>query len=409
MKTRIFFCLVLAVLPLRMVAQSATWNFDAGGGSNAITFTFRWDSVGQRIGIKLEAHLVYAGGSYATAVAGPGATPSETRWDWSFGAGGGHYYSEERFVAVTPGVTSVSFTCSGIAAPVVVQTGDQPKYKVTVKLFNSKNYAVRYKLLQGSTTLGETSLGPNSGLIQSFVTTSPDAITVLELVDGLNYDGAHWVAVEGAVYSSPVATATPTLVPRATDPVSETVVPENVNLPDNISPSPAPATAPVWKPKAPSAPVVFPSTTPNNDPAGQVDLVTNAVFKAGVQGLADAIDGGVRDETFRDGVDKIVSEMKGATIEAPAEIVAPVEVDLGESSVATQLLGKLPTAPTVETPGSVTQFSAVVTVPGLQQEFELAFNLQDYPSVSVFRALVLAALSLSFFFLTLKAVKEAFA
>jgi len=142
-------------------------------------------------------------------------------------------------------------------------------YKVTVKLFNSRTVPARYKLMQGSANLGEVTLQPNTGLIQTFTTSSNDPVTVLEEIDDLTKDGPLWVEVTGAVTSVPVATITPI-------PTSQPDDPQTVNQSPDIpnSPKTETSTSPVWK-----------QPTPNNDPTQQKDLLTNAVFREGIEKL----------------------------------------------------------------------------------------------------------------------------
>ncbi|MBI2513543.1 MAG: hypothetical protein HYV96_16360 [Opitutae bacterium] len=389
MKTRILSLLsvVLALAPL--CAFAVVQQTLSGTGGTSITFA--WD--GSTLSISGSAH------DYNSA-------------DYSAdGSAWSSFSAVPQSVAFNAPKAYIRISRNGgtVASSSMDNPAGAPKYKVTVKLFNSHDYPVTYKLVQGSTVLGQITLSAHEGLIQSFVTENPDPITVFEQVSGISYDGGQWLAVEGAVHESAVKTATPTLVPNDTTPVNETIVPEDVNLPDDISPTPAPASQPVWKPRPSGPSPTWTPSTPNNDPGNQTDLLTNATYRQGIENIMTGQAALVQGAEYREGTDKIVSALNGTPLTPPTELTAPEVVDLQQNSVATKLLSKLPTAPTVETPGTVTQFSATLKVPGIQDEYALAFDLADYPAVSVFRALVLAALSISFFFLTLKAVKEAFA
>ncbi|MBI2510512.1 MAG: hypothetical protein HYV96_00915 [Opitutae bacterium] len=389
MKTRIRFLLaaLFSLAPLCAVAvvqQTLT-------GTAGTSFTFAWD--GATLSLSGEAHDYNSadysadGSSWSSFSAVPQSVP---------------FSAAKAYIRI-------SRNGGTLASSSMDNPANAQKYKVTVSLFNSHDYPVSYKLMQGTTVLGQVTLSAHEGLIQSFITDNPDPITVFEQVSGISYDGGQWIAVEGAVHESAVKTATPTLVPNDTTPVNETIVPEDVNLPDDISPTPAPESQPVWKPRPSGPSPTWTPSTPNTDPGNQTDLLTNATYRQGIENIMTGQAALVQGSEYREGTDKIVSALNGTALTPPAELAALDVVDLNQKTVASKLLSKLPTAPTVETPGTVTQFSATVKVPGIQDEYALAFDLADYPAVSVFRALVLAALSLSFFFLTLKAVKEAFA
>jgi hypothetical protein len=156
----------------------------------------------------------------------------------------------------------------------------QTQHKVTVSLFNKRTVPVRYKLMQGSTQIGQVTLQPNTGLIQTFVTQNADPVSVFEEIDGLSKDGTSWVEVPGATHSEKVGEVTPTSVPENQTPPSVSV-PQAPNVPTNITPTPAPSKQPIWR----SVPI-------NNDPTQQKDLLTNAIYREGVDKTVEAINQG---------------------------------------------------------------------------------------------------------------------
>lgn len=144
-------------------------------------------------------------------------------------------------------------------------------FKVTVSLFNSRDVAVTYKVMQGATEIGSVTLQPGTGLIQTFTTPSADPVTVLELVPDLAKDGDAWVVVDGATHTSTVGTATPASVPSGGSNPPAVPISQAPDVPTNTSPNVAPAAKPVWK-----------NVTVNSDPANQTDLLTNSVYREGV-------------------------------------------------------------------------------------------------------------------------------
>ena len=136
-----------------------------------------------------------------------------------------------------------------------------------------------------------------------------------------------------------------------------------------------------------------------NPTATQVDLLTNKTFRQGIDALSSKVSI-VSSSLSGDGVQtKNFDQTNPATVNPT-------------SAQAIGVLSKLPTAPTIVKPGSVSTFafSKDVTLAGHSFNFDFSFDLAHFSTaINIMRALMEGALVVWFFFLTLKALKEAFA
>lgn len=152
-----------------------------------------------------------------------------------------------------------------------------PSCKVTVALRNDRDVTTNYRLKQNGTVVGSIAVAPGAGVIQTFNVQCDIAVTVEEFIEGLSQDGeGNWVAVEGGVTVKSVGTVTPVSVPSGEPDPAPTTVPQSTEIPKTVSPTPAPVYRPVWKPRAPAT-----------DPANQTDLLTNTVFREGIEKLKE--------------------------------------------------------------------------------------------------------------------------
>lgn len=150
--------------------------------------------------------------------------------------------------------------------------------KITVSLRNDRNVPVTYRLEQDGTVLGSITLQPGQAIIQSFTVNSASEVKVFELVSGLARDGDNWVYDPAAVHSEEVASVPPSNVePGGPNPPATPVTPAP-NVPKTVTPTP------------PSKQVVWRSVAPNNDPTQQKDLLTNAVYREGVEKIVEKLD-----------------------------------------------------------------------------------------------------------------------
>jgi hypothetical protein len=152
-----------------------------------------------------------------------------------------------------------------------IQVGAAEQWKVTVSLQNTRDRPVTYRLMQGGNAVGEVTLQPGEGLIQTFTVPEGTEVTVLERVTGLELQGETWVAVDGAVTTKQVGTVTPTNVPSGgtnPDPVPVQPSPE---IPTNTQTT-ATAARPVWRSSGTSMPE---------------DLLTNTVYREGIEKIKE--------------------------------------------------------------------------------------------------------------------------
>jgi len=158
-----------------------------------------------------------------------------------------------------------------------------PTFKVTVSLFNDRTVPARYKLLQGSTVLGEVTLQPGTGLIQTFETTSSETVSILEEIDDLTKDGTTWVVLPGATTTRIVQEGVAPQAPPENSPPSWTpepvVVTQAADVPESPTPSPTPGRQPVWT-----------NQPANNNPTQQTDLLTNKIYREGVDKVVTTLD-----------------------------------------------------------------------------------------------------------------------
>lgn len=265
-------------------------------------------------------------------------------------------------------------------------------FKVTVSLRNNRDVPVRYRLMQGSTVLGEVTLQPGQALIQQFTTTSTEVVTVFEEVDDLSFDGTNWVIVEGAVTTKNVTPGSGiTPVPSSTPTPTPTPITPSPDIPKTVNPNPKPDYAPVWK-----------NPTPNNNPTGQVDLLTNSVFREGVDKIGAALNS----------IDATLSEkdQTPTVAEFPQQFTETLAAT-GATEV-NALVAKLPTAPQVlpSNIGSSSHFQFTLKFPPLTQTFAVDVDMAPYSAaISFIRGLMKACLSILFFFLVVNTLKKAVA
>lgn len=262
-------------------------------------------------------------------------------------------------------------------ASLMLTAGSAQQKKVTVSLFNSRDVPVKYRAQQGETVLGEVTLQPNTGIIQQFYTYSDDPVQIYEQVDDLYFDGTSWSLVEGAVTTKQVKDG---LTPVPSNQTQQpTTVAQSTEIPKQVSPTPPPPTAPVWKPVA-----------ANTNPAAQSDLLTNPVF--------------------REGIDKIVSELKGEAV-TPSTFTQENAVTTSMAKTAVDsILPRLPAMPTITAPQAVGIYSWNMKVPGMAGTYAVVIDLTPWETpIGIFKGIVTAVMALMFFFMTLRAIKEAFA
>jgi hypothetical protein len=80
-----------------------------------------------------------------------------------------------------------------------------------------------------------------------------------------------------------------------------------------------------------------------------------------------------------------------------------------KSTVATGIRGKMPNKPTITGPGpSDGRYTFSMKIPGIDQSYDFTVDMSQYSTgILVFRTLVQSAMAVYFYFLSLRAVKEA--
>lgn len=146
-----------------------------------------------------------------------------------------------------------------------------PVYKVTISVFNGRDVPVTYVVQQGGVTIGQVTLQPGTGISQTTTTPNGDPVDVLESVPNIAKDGDAWRKVDGAVHTQKVGGVTPTSVPPGGSSPPAVPIKQAPDVPTQTATNPAPGAKPVW------TPVVV-----NNNPTAQTDLLTNAVYREGV-------------------------------------------------------------------------------------------------------------------------------
>ena len=165
-------------------------------------------------------------------------------------------------------------------------------------------------------------------------------------------------------------------------------------------------------------PYNHPNENPPLEPVYSLNLPSGMPGEAGLppdsqsvwnnQGATDALDKG----TYREGVDKLLTALDGDAVENPTTFPAEPEAEhatsMGTTAVDT-LVGKLPAVPEI-TPVSTTvsSFSWNLSIPGLEGNYAFAVDLEQWESpINLGKTLMRGVLALWFFFLVLRAVKEA--
>lgn len=160
----------------------------------------------------------------------------------------------------------------------IISIEDFPEWKVTVSLRNKRNVSVEYQLKQNGQVVGQVTLAPGQGLIQTFTVPAGTIVEVVERIPNLFRDGDVWVVTEGAVHTAVAGDVEPVLVPGSAPPPPAKEIPPAPGVPTDVKPtSGTPERQPVWVERE-----------PNNDPSQQKDLLTNTVYREGVEKLLAA-------------------------------------------------------------------------------------------------------------------------
>lgn len=272
---------------------------------------------------------------------------------------------------------------------------EPPDKVVNIALRNTSDWEITYVLVQDGDPVGSVTLQPGEAIIQQMTVPGDSDVVVVAQVPGLSYDGDNWFVVEDAVYEQQV---TPPLTPQIEPPlqpfvVPQPTIPQNAKNPANnpsggggIPPWPIEEEGEVKNPNKDKP--VWKHDDPNEDPDGQVDLLTNKIFREGIEKLLE--NGGA---------------------EGPEEL-EPGEAEEAPTVPAPDMVGKfaLPTLPT--SIGTVTTLSA--TIPGFNvsgvgwPSYDWTFDLDDHASaVSLVRGIFAGILYICYFILCVRTIRGA--
>lgn len=287
-----------------------------------------------------------------------------------------------------------------------VAPGDERTFLLSY--LNSQEYSVTLRVLDASdpnNEIGTVTLAPGQGILQQFDVPDEvtDLIVVTEAVDLLFSDGA-WVEVPGAVTEVAENGPYPSeVIPEGTQAQDEVAVPEPGNAPvtnnnfnegDNI----------IW--------------SQDNDTT-TVTILDKSTFREGVDKLIDAVGSGGGSVNVDVDTGEIVDAIEAQTAEllddsqAPSDPAAidpiePEEVIAMEGDL-TNALGMLPDAPSIVSPGTVSTLALNMNL-GEAGTYSTTIDFSQYSGpITVFRNLLKAVLTIWFFFLIVKTIREAFA
>ena len=303
----------------------------------------------------------------------------------------GFHHKYEGSLLVCPGQEIILQRYDGAGwVPYSPPAGDpQPnptnEKRITITIpANNSGVTITYKLMK--TLGGVTSMhsqfvqAPGGSAVIQTILVPNDGATyeVVSRIEGYEFTDGQWVVAEGAVKEQSVSP------PTSAD-----------DLPDADAP--------------PSQTGPISATTPTEAPSSGPATATSGgtVWRSG-GAAADALTNAV----YREGVDKITIAIEGSPVVAKSFDSAPQpeHVTSVQAAPVVALVTKLPTAPVVTEPGSESQFSVTFPIPGLAQPKTIAVDFADYSvSIAIFKTVVRAALSLWFFFLSVRAIREAFA
>jgi len=303
-------------------------------------------------------------------------------------------------------------TSSVIDGPVYqwMQVQDIQLYKYYVKFTNNSAFPARYKLVGTAVPSGEivewdgTSthpLGTLTGVLlqpgESYIATiAADGtkiqdVEVVYTVEGVDFTDGQWIVSEGAVTAVKGVDVSGSVGQLASIPVEDTVTPPQ----PNDVPSSVPVTPPATPQTSPGT-TLWKSTT-DSLPA---DLLTKSVYREGVDKTVEKLDA-------------IKKAIEGTAV-SPQNLDSSAPEGWAPSAKKSDVLAavaKLPQAPAVTMPGEAsTAFALSFVPPGMSAPVTMNVDFTDYSGpISVFKGIVRGVLAIWFFFITIRAIREAFA
>jgi len=303
------------------------------------------------------------------------------------------------------------WTYPGGTPTYLLNQGQDPQVRLSIKP-NNTAFPIIYRVMQNDEVVEEIVRMPgDGGLITNITVPTTDPVTVVALVEGLTRDGPSWVVTDDATVTE-IGGVGGEITPEV-DP-DDTEVPAP-NLPEGVDPSEDP---PVEGDSEKDRPIWDPNTD-----AKEGDGLTNATFKQGIDKLAEVFEkqgggsgGGADMSGVESRLDTANARLQGLltavqdTSDTAPDIPQDTDVALDvASSVVSPITSKLPELPEVELPESTGQFSFAFGVPGMDAQ-EFAIDLSPWETqINVFKLAIRGGLALWFFFMCVRAVREAFA
>ena len=313
-----------------------------------------------------------------------------------------------------------NFTFTTPAAPVSPKNG-------IINLRNRWKVPVRYKVMQDGVVLRQLDLEPGKAVSFQIQTLSDGYVTITEQPLGWSINPTTGEYEETPGTDGPENYVT-------------TVDPNSFSSQPNQTPNPTPVVPPAMEMKGEVG-----TTTANPAGAGTGPIFQNTatgaadnqtyregvgILNAQLQGINDKLakgipvtgstggGGGATDMTATNALlttanantSDIKTALTGGESHAAVTALSETPAELSPSSITAKITGKLPAAPTVVVPVSATEWSVTFTIPGYSTPTTIGFDLTNYSgAIAIFRGIALAGLALLFFFITLKAVRGAFA
>lgn len=309
----------------------------------------------------------------------------------------------------------------GVGDPYVL-TGTAPDYVVSVDIpANTTDAPVQYTVTQGGVQIGSLTLQPGDPATRFNVhTASSGTTTVGQVVPAVHLDAEGFLVSGG---SMTVNTLDVNPVPSGTTPSTVPVMPapsvSEATARTGSTSTNGDGTRGVWR--ADSATSGLSDSVYKEGVDAQLSLLSviagaSARSAASVDSLKASVDatrGAVNQVAVSVGQLNQSVTGDGLSVDAAPAVDVPAAVDLHSDTLASSLISKLPAAPQIQLPQPSATFSATLKLPTGQgaatSDYTVTVDPDAYPGVSIFRAICLAVLTLTFFFLVLRAVKEAFA
>ena len=272
---------------------------------------------------------------------------------------------------------------------------------VRISLLNSTDYGKTYKLIQNGVEVASQYVAPHSGGIYEITVPSDAEVRVVESVEGLQHDGPSWVEVPGSTTEVKSPPGSPILNPQSpvTPPPAPAVIPESPDVPNK---QPNGGGSGSWNPA---------------QGTNTSDVLTGSVYREGIEKILAKMGtggAGVGDGLTNDTFNRAMTDTQGKTEEEapkmPGEEGGPQGNLHMNSGQVVGLLAKLPPQPSISAPGTTSTFVMDTSLPGVGGTYNFGFDLSRWATpISIFRAFIASLLTLGYFYLAVKEIRNAFA